>query len=97
MTTLKRRAEAVADLREIGRYGAGEHGPEVAAAYLQRIDDAMEMLKKFPQIGMPRDELRIGLRCLPVRQHHIFYRYAEGHISVVRVLHKARDAQRWLE
>lgn len=97
MTTLKLRAEAVADLREIGRYGAAEHGLDAAAAYLQRIDDAMDMLKKFPQIGMACDELRDGLRSLPVRQHHIFYRYADGHISVVRVLHKARDAQRWLE
>lgn len=97
MTTLRLREAALADLANIADYGASTHGWPAAEAYLQRIDDALEQLKRYPLSGMARPELANDLRSLSFRQHHIFYLFLDDHISVVRVLHKSMDAERWLE
>ena len=96
MTTLRLREEALADLASISDYGARNHGWPAAEAYLQSIDDALEPLKSYPLSGRMRPELADNLRSLSFRQHHIFYLFSDEHISVVRVLHKSMDAERWL-
>jgi toxin ParE1/3/4 len=96
MTTLRLREEALADLSSIGDYGASNHGWLVAEAYLQSIDGALEQLKRYPLSGIARSELAINLRSLSFRQHHIFYQFSNDHVSVVRILHKTMDAERWL-
>lgn len=96
MTTLRLREEALADLANIADYGASTHGWPVAEAYLQSIDGALEQLKRYPLSGMARPELADGLRSLSFRQHHIFYLFLDDHVSVVRILHKSMDADRWL-
>ena len=96
MTTLRLRKEALADLVNIGDYGASNHGWPAAEAYLQSIDGALEQLKSYPLSGMARPELADNLRSLSFRQHHIFYLLSDDHVSVVRVLHKSMDSERWL-
>jgi toxin ParE1/3/4 len=96
MTTLRLREEALADLANIADYGASSHGWPAAEAYLQSIDGALEQLKSYPLSGVARPELAIGLRSLSFRQHHIFYVFLNDHVSVVRVLHKTMDAERWV-
>ncbi len=97
MTTLRIREEALADLADISDYGVSTHGWPIAEAYLQSIDSALEQLKRYPLLGMARPDLATGLRSLSFRQHHIFYLFSEEHVSVVRILHKSMDAERWLE
>lgn len=97
MTTLRLREEALADLANIADYGASAHGWPVAEADLQSIDDALNRLKQYPHSGMARPDLGKGLRSLSFHEHHIFYHFSDGHISVVRVLHKSVDAEQWLE
>ncbi|MEG3181958.1 type II toxin-antitoxin system RelE/ParE family toxin [Sphingomonas sp. LT1P40] len=97
MFTLRLRAGAVADLRSILEYGSVNYGEEVAIAYVEAIDKTMERLREYPEIGETRPDFGKGLRSLPCREHRIYYRLAEQHISVVRVLHKAMDAKRWLD
>lgn len=96
MTTLRLRDEALSDLTNIGDYGASNHGWPAAEAYLASIDGALEQLKRYPLSGMARPELAANLRSLSFRQHHIFYLFSGGHISVIRILHKSMDAGRWL-
>ena len=96
MATLRLRASAVGDLRGILEYSAGEYGIERATAYMADIDRAFARLREFPEIGERRFELGDDLRSFPVGEHRLYYRFSAGHVSVVRVLHKARDAKRWL-
>ncbi len=96
MTTLRLRDEALADLTNIGDYGATNHGWPAAEAYLASLDGALEQLKRYPLSGMARPELANDLRSLSFRQHHIFYLFSDDHVSVIRILHKSMDAGRWL-
>jgi toxin ParE1/3/4 len=96
VTPLRLRASAVNDLREILGYGTQAHGEATAEAYLADLDRAFDRLRTFPELGAERSDLRPLLRCLPCREHRIFYRYDGQGISVVRVLHKAMDAERRL-
>ncbi len=97
MATLALRAGAVADLRGIMIYSEAHYGVELADAYMRAIGRSFDRLRDFPEIGEPRHDLAANLRSLPCGEHRIFYRYAEGHISVVRVLHKAMDERKWLD
>ena len=97
MTTLRVREEALADLASIADYGTSNHGWPAAEAYLLSIDGALEQLQRYPLSGMARSELANGLRSLSFRQHHIFYLFSDDHLSIVRILHKSVDAERWLE
>ena len=96
MTTLKLRDEALADLEAIGEYGVAQFGLAAAEAYLRTIDAVVERLRQFPLSGRIREELASDVRSASAGQHYIFYRYAEDHVSVVRILHKSRDAEVWL-
>jgi toxin ParE1/3/4 len=96
MKRLAIRAGARADLRNIMAYSEARHGPELADSYLRAIDRSFDRLRDFPEIGIARDDLIPGIRSLPCGEHLIFYRYADGHISIIRVLHKAMDLHRWL-
>nr|WP_295669871.1 type II toxin-antitoxin system RelE/ParE family toxin [Sphingomonas sp.] len=88
--------KADADLDDILDYGIATHGRTVAEAYLRTIDSAFDMLGEYPELGMMRPDLRSGLRSLPAGEHRVFYVVLDDRISIVRVLHKAMDAARYL-
>jgi toxin ParE1/3/4 len=92
---VKLRARARADLREIAAYSAEQHGEAVAAAYLRAIDAVLERLGDYPELGEAYGE-RPGVRRHPVGQHRVYYRRDAEKLSVLRVLHKARDVARHL-
>jgi toxin ParE1/3/4 len=52
-----------------------------------------DLLLMFPHAGRSRDELREGLRSLPVGNHVIFDQDIEDRTEVVRVLHGPQDVQ----
>lgn len=95
-TSLRIRAAAVRDLRSIRDYTIREHGYAAAEAYLATLDAAMQRLREWPELGQARPELGECLRCLPCREHHVFYVHSGRHISIVRVLHKSMDSRRRL-
>ncbi len=64
---------------------------DAAAAFNDRLDDAFSMLGDNPTAGRERSELNEGLRSFPVGSHLIFYRIWAKKITIVRVLHSARD------
>jgi toxin ParE1/3/4 len=93
VTPVRLRAAAVRDLTEILGYSIDAHGEAAAEAYLADLDRALDRLREYPELGAARPELNPLLRCLPCREHRIFYRFDGRAISVVRVLHKAMDAE----
>lgn len=58
---------------------------------LNEVDAACEMLAETPQGGPHREDLAPGLRFYPVGNYLVFYVIGEDGITVVRVLHRARD------
>jgi toxin ParE1/3/4 len=84
-------AEAISDLDEIWLHIAADN-PDAA----DRVIDALyktirDTLAMFPDAGRTRDELAPGLRSFPVGGHVIFYMPGAEAISIVRILHGARD------
>lgn len=92
--SLALRAAAERDLRQIADYSLATHGKRAKDAYLGDLRRALDRLMDFPEIGAIRDDLNGTPRCLPCREHHIFYSFADGHVSVLRILHKAMDVGR---
>ncbi len=87
---LRRTKLADADLDSIWLYIAAD---SVAAAerQIQRIEAAERRLADFPELGPARPELRAGLRSWAVGAYLIVYRIDPDALTIVRVLHGARD------
>ena len=82
---------ADADLANILEYSIVEHGRDAAEAYLRDIDRAFERLGDFPGLGAAYPQIDATLRCLPCREHLIFYAAEDVNVRIIRVLHKAMD------
>jgi toxin ParE1/3/4 len=87
---------ADADLDAILDYSIGAHGRETAETYLLAIHAAFDRLSDYPELGPEHPGLRPRLRSFPVGEHRVYYRFDRQTLLVVRVLHKAMDAARWL-
>ena len=87
---LNRLPAAENDLEEIWLYIAAD---SIAAAegVLHRIAAAERRLTEFPEIGQARPDLAPGLRHWPVGRYLILYRIDPEAVTIVRVLHGARD------
>lgn len=85
------------DIEEITRHTAQTWGPERKRIYLDAIRDCFLRLKRFPDLGTPRDDLAPGFRSVQVGHHIAFYRQTDTDIVVVRVLHERMDVHRHLD
>lgn len=56
-----------------------------------RIYAAEDRLAEFPEMGRACPELADGMRQWPVLDYLIFYRIEADRLSIVRILHGARD------
>jgi toxin ParE1/3/4 len=81
------------DLVAIGRHIAMDN-PRAAARMLERFQESFDIIARFPNGGTARDELAEGLRSFPVGNYLIFYLPFSDGVSVVRVLHGARNLRR---
>ncbi|MDB5356326.1 MAG: hypothetical protein JWN24_2779 [Phycisphaerales bacterium] len=81
------------DLVAIGKHIAVRN-PRAAARMLDAFQEKFELLSRFPNGGTARDELEPGLRSFPVGNYVIFYLPFSDGISVVRVVHGARNLRR---
>ncbi len=80
------------DLDEIWDYIA-RGNPVAATRTVYRIRDRFEMLGRQPLLGEVCEELQPGLRSFPVRPYVIYYSVLDDEISIVRILHGARDVE----
>lgn len=85
---------AVSDLEEVRDYLAARDA-DAAIRLLDEVDTACSRLKEFPNLGVARDDVLIGLRMFPVLKNYIvFYRVVDPFVEIVRVVHSARDFDR---
>jgi len=82
------------DLTEIAEYISRAAGPRIATEVIVRIRDKCGLLADTAgEIGVARFEIRDGVRSFPVPPHVLFFRYGEGEVEIVRVLHARRDVE----
>jgi toxin ParE1/3/4 len=101
MGTVRRRPGARRDLIDIAVHIARDN-KGAAYRFLDAVDEDSRKLAAMPGMGPIREfsnpKLK-GLRSWPVtgfRNYLIFYRKSRGGITVVRVVHGARDLERFL-
>ncbi len=68
-----------------------EDNPGAADAFIDHIDARFEMLARNPHAGRQRDELGYGIRSVVLGDYVIFYRITTPDITIMRVVHGARD------
>lgn len=88
---LSRRANH--DLVEIAKY-VSKDDPVAASHLLERLEDACQKLADTPSLGFPLEGTPDELLIWPVGNYVILYRVDASGVSVVRIVHGARDLQR---
>lgn len=92
MTELFISRQAEADLRQIWRYIAAENR-HAADRLLLRIDEKLQVLRHFPEIGTLRDDIRPDLRMLVEGNYLMLYGYdaRDDVVELVTVVDGRRD------
>ncbi len=96
MPRVRRTRQARQDVAQLWRYIA-ERNFDAAERWLSAVDDAVQLLGRFPGIGQRRPELGTGLQSYPVGNYLIFFRQGKDAIEILRVLHGARDLRQFFE
>lgn len=87
---IDRLPEADEDFREIWLTIALDN-LSAADRMARRIYEAEDRLAEFPEIGVARPDLAKGLRQWPIVDYLIFYRIDDNRLTIVRILHGARN------
>jgi toxin ParE1/3/4 len=58
---------------------------------LDAIEQVFERIEAFPLSGAPREQLGRDLRVATSRPYAIYYLVRDAEVTIVRVLHGARD------
>jgi toxin ParE1/3/4 len=88
-------AEALEDLRRIGRYTHRKWGGIQRRHYLASFEKRFSFLARHPHAGSACDEIRPGYRKVPEGQHMIFYRIgSDDVVEIIRVLHARMDVEK---
>ncbi len=91
MAKVRYTASAKDDLLEIWLVIAQDN-PAAADRVLDTLDEAAQLLATQPRMGWERPELAAGIRSFPTKPPYIiFHLEARDGVTVVRVLHHARD------
>ena len=88
--------DSVADLRAIVRYATGQWGRARARAYLAGLQERLDSLAAYPELGPAADDFLQGMRRCSYMSHNIFYRVRREDIRIVRILHKRMRAEDYL-
>lgn len=92
MPTVHKLPKANADLFDIWSFIAEDH-IAAADAWIDKLDAQFFLLASHPLMGRERRELAKDLRSFPFGRYVIFYLPDTNGITVVRVLHSARDIE----
>lgn len=67
---------------------------DVGERILRSFNQKCQQLVRFPNLGRKRDDLKPGLRALPIEEGYtIFYTIADDEIRIVRILSGKRNLQ----
>ncbi len=90
MRRLTRTAQAELDLIDIWSF-ISDDNPNAADNLLRELDAKSQLLCENSELGVTRDDIANGFRCLIYRNYLILYRIKPDAVEVVRYLHGARN------
>jgi toxin ParE1/3/4 len=73
------------------------HSVRGADAVLQRIFEKIELAEEHQHIGIARPEISSTARTLAAGNYIVIYEPGDPKLSVVAVVHGARDPETWLD
>jgi toxin ParE1/3/4 len=79
-------------LAEIWSYVAAEASEAIATRLIKKIEEDAKIFCHFPLSGPARDQIGKGLRIGFSGSYAIYYQPSETELTIIRVLHGARDA-----
>jgi len=68
--------------------------PGAARRFRDRILNCIDILRDFPESAQPRPEFGTGVRTIPIGRYIVFVRVTLPNVTVLRILHGARDLPR---
>lgn len=87
--------DAVQDLADIYTYIANNSGfPDMALAYIERLRRQCETLQTAPYRGRSREDIRSGLRILPLADNAVAafeIDETEGSVLILNIFYGGRD------
>jgi toxin ParE1/3/4 len=95
VTILVFRREASDDLRRIASETRRVWGEDQAKRYVAGLRTEIKSLRDFP-LRYPELEPRPGLRRMNSGRHAVIYRVEDARVEIIRVLHVARDLEKWV-
>ena len=91
---------AADDFKDIRKYIETElENPAAAFNIISKITKAIHVLATFPDIGKPLSlitNIQTDYRYLVTGSYHVFYRYNQDDVYIVRILYSRRDYMRIL-
>lgn len=91
MTVIYKQALAEQDLVNIWLYSWKEWGQVQADAYLDELEQTLQLLAVQPYLGRERTEFNPVVRIHYHAQHLLVYQPLVNGIRLIRVLHKSMD------
>lgn len=92
MARVLRTDVAKADLASIADYIANDNAA-AADRWLEKVDETLTLLAKYPLIGEQVNHLALGLRRFCFGNYLLFYKPTQDGIELRRVLHGARNIE----
>lgn len=93
MAELRLSEAAASDLNDIRSNGNERFGKAAAERHMHSIRQGIALLADRPFAGQERPEFRDGIRTISRHPHRILYVAADDLVTIIRVLHHARDVQ----
>ena len=87
---IDRTPHATTDLDEIW-FSIAVDNERAAGRVADLIAEAEDRLAEFPKLGRAREELGLGVRSWTVGEYVILYRSGPGVVTILRIVHGARD------
>ncbi len=84
-------ASARQDLSDIRAFLKSRASPTIAARVIMRVRRAVAAARQMPDAGTPRSDYGPGCRFVVERPYFIYYDYQSDVMTVLRILHAARD------
>ena len=67
---------------------------ETARRFISKLTARLERIARLGHSGVPRNNLRPGLRLATHGRYNIYFRVTQSETIIVRVVHSARDVRR---
>lgn len=82
---------AIRDIEQIADRIAQHSGLERSEQFLDRLDDKLAKIVRFPYLGRARDEILPGMRSLGIDSYLILYMPIQQDVEVLRVVSGYQD------